>query len=134
MPVSTIFSQFTTITWSPTSMWGVYSTLFLPARIDAGCVESLPSVLPVASSTNHLRWRSLPLGMVVDLFIIPRYSLVLPSSFSSPASYGRDDCCCRYSFHAHRRMHQRHTKHRRSRRNSAARIRLEPKTQAPCSY
>jgi hypothetical protein len=28
----------------------------------------------------------------VVLFINPRYSLVLPSSFSSPAWYGRDDC------------------------------------------
>src|ERR1039458_3956368 len=34
----------------------------------------------------------LPLGMVVVLSINPRYSLVLPSSFSSPAWYGRDDC------------------------------------------
>jgi hypothetical protein len=38
-----------------------------------------------------LRLMSLPLGIAVVLFINPRYSLILPSSFSSPALNGRDD-------------------------------------------
>lgn len=36
--------------------------------------------------------KRLPDAIFVVLFINPRYSLVLPSSLSSPASYGRDDC------------------------------------------
>src|SRR5438270_3319478 len=49
-------------------MEGGERTLSLPERIEAAWVASRPSVLPLASRTNHLRLISLPLGMVVDIF------------------------------------------------------------------
>ncbi len=39
----------------------------LAGENEAACVARRPRVLPLASSTNHLRLMSLPLGMVVDI-------------------------------------------------------------------
>jgi len=45
----------------------VYLGLFLPANLLAASVARRPSVLPLASTTNHLRVISCELGKYVDI-------------------------------------------------------------------
>src|SRR3984957_13205289 len=49
------------------SIKGVYLGLFLPLRVLAASVARRPSVLPLASMTNHLRVISCELGKYVDI-------------------------------------------------------------------
>ena len=58
-----IRSAFTTITWSPMSMWGVKVGLCLPRRTVATRVASRPRVSPWASITYQSRVMSLALGL-----------------------------------------------------------------------
>src|ERR1700684_1415146 len=55
------------ITWSPMSIKGVYFGFSLPANLLAASVARRPSVLPLASTTNHLRVISCELGKYVDI-------------------------------------------------------------------
>src|SRR5262249_1707994 len=55
LPVTAIFSAFTTMTKSPVSTCGVYCGLFLPRSRSAICVASRPRVWPSASTTYHSR-------------------------------------------------------------------------------
>src|ERR1700677_3089336 len=55
------------------SIKGVYLGFFLPANMLAASVAKRPKVLPLASTTNHLRVISSELGIYVDMhFSIPR--------------------------------------------------------------
>src|SRR5271163_4627896 len=49
------------------SIKGVYLGFFLPLRVLAASVARRPSVLPLASTTNHLRVISCELGKYVDI-------------------------------------------------------------------
>src|ERR1700739_1835607 len=49
------------------SIKGVYLGFFLPLRVLAASVARRPSVLPLASITNHLRVISCELGKYVDI-------------------------------------------------------------------
>src|ERR1700722_743942 len=49
------------------SMKGVYFGFFLPLRVLAASVARRPRVLPLASTTNHLRVISCELGKYVDI-------------------------------------------------------------------
>src|ERR1700761_2667515 len=49
------------------SIKGVYFGFFLPARVLAASVARRPRVLPLASTTNHLRVISCELGKYVDI-------------------------------------------------------------------
>src|ERR1700722_12414535 len=60
------------------SMKGVYLGFFLPLRVLAASVARRPSVLPLASTTNHLRVISCELGKYVDIV----------TCFSSPEEPG----------------------------------------------
>src|ERR1700722_20133080 len=57
-------------------MKGVYLGFFLPARVLAASVAKRPSVLPLASSTNHLRVISCELGKYVDIVIVLQGTIV----------------------------------------------------------
>ncbi|MPN09705.1 hypothetical protein SDC9_156997 [bioreactor metagenome] len=63
LPVSPIFSAFTTTTKSPVSTCGVYVGLCFPISIRATCTARRPRCLSVASITYHLRSTSAPLAM-----------------------------------------------------------------------
>src|SRR5258707_8086170 len=49
------------------SIKGVYLGFFLPLRVLAASVAKRPRVLPLASTTNHLRVISCELGKYVDI-------------------------------------------------------------------
>ena len=58
LPVTWIFSAFTTITKSPVSTCGVYTGFPLPRSVSAIAVARRPRVLPSASTTYQSRWIS----------------------------------------------------------------------------
>src|ERR1700691_1427075 len=59
------------------SINGVYLGFFLPANMLAASVAKRPRVLPLASTTNHLRVISCELGKYVDIVTSsPRRTLV----------------------------------------------------------
>src|ERR1035437_8778054 len=66
------------ITWSPTSMYGTYCGFSLPLNTSAALVARRPSVLPLASTTNHLRSTFLPLGIKVPISLLPSKRLKNP--------------------------------------------------------
>jgi hypothetical protein len=58
-------------------MYGTYWGFSLPLNTSAALVANRPSVLPLASTTNHLRAISLPLGIKVLISLLPSKTPVL---------------------------------------------------------
>src|SRR5580698_9784949 len=64
-------------------MYGVYLGFLLPLSTLAASVARRPRVLPLASTTNHLRSISCALGMYVDIFSISSKKLAFKTQFAA---------------------------------------------------
>src|ERR1700677_1910295 len=74
------------------SIKGVYLGFFLPANMLAASVAKRPRVLPLASTTNHLRVISCELGKYVDIVTSSPQKPSLGQALHTDANFAAGNC------------------------------------------